>query len=188
MSTSTTVAVRLPGHGRGLQRQERQPIPPVAARRPAAFHGRLVRDRQHSRRFPNAMPTTRSSRTRCVPDGRDRRPRSAIRKGSFDAPVKTHASGRHRAGRERQRDLGHAVHLADQGRVRDRRTWTPDYSQTIIGRSDRDYAWVMARTPTISEADYAGNLQRLRDLGYSLEKLRKVPQTPAERNETDAAR
>ena len=51
-----------------------------------------------------------------------------------------------------------------------------DYRQTIIGRSKRDYAWVMARTPTISEAEYAHLQQKLRDLGYSLEGLRRVPQ------------
>jgi apolipoprotein D and lipocalin family protein len=52
----------------------------------------------------------------------------------------------------------------------------PDYSRTIVGRSDRDYAWIMARTPTISESDYAAALARLVDLGYSLDDLRKVPQ------------
>ena len=50
-----------------------------------------------------------------------------------------------------------------------------DYSQTIIGRSARDYVWVMSRTPRISEADYAAHLQRLRDLGYDLAGLRVVP-------------
>jgi len=51
-----------------------------------------------------------------------------------------------------------------------------DYSQTIIGRSARDYVWIMARTPTISEADYAAHLERLTALGYDVSKLRKVPQ------------
>lgn len=51
-----------------------------------------------------------------------------------------------------------------------------DYTQTIVGRSKRDYVWIMARTPTISEQDYQQHLQRLRELGYSLEGLRKVPQ------------
>ena len=50
-----------------------------------------------------------------------------------------------------------------------------DYAQTIIGRSARDYAWMMARTPTISDADYAANLQRLVDLGYDPLKVRRVP-------------
>jgi apolipoprotein D and lipocalin family protein len=53
-----------------------------------------------------------------------------------------------------------------------------DYSQTIIARSARDYAWIMARTPTISDADYAHNLQRLTDLGYDINRVRRVPQSP----------
>ena len=30
-----------------------------------------------------------------------------------------------------------------------------NYEQTIIGRNARDYVWVMARTPQISDADYS---------------------------------
>lgn len=55
---------------------------------------------------------------------------------------------------------------------------TDDYSLTIIGRSDRDYAWVMARTPEISDEDYAACKERLRGFGYSLDALRRVPQPP----------
>lgn len=53
-----------------------------------------------------------------------------------------------------------------------------DYSQVIIGRSARDYVWLMARTPTISDTDYARNLGRIRDLGYDVSHLRQVPQSP----------
>ena len=52
-----------------------------------------------------------------------------------------------------------------------------DYSQTIIGRSARDYAWVMARTPSISEEDYGRHLQRLSALGYQVSLVRRVPQS-----------
>ena len=51
-----------------------------------------------------------------------------------------------------------------------------DYSQTIIGRSARDYAWIMARTPQISDADYAAHVERLKTLGYDTSKLMRVPQ------------
>ena len=51
-----------------------------------------------------------------------------------------------------------------------------DYTRTIVARSDRDYAWIMARTPTISDADYAALVDRLKALGYDTAKLRKVPQ------------
>ena len=52
----------------------------------------------------------------------------------------------------------------------------PDYSQTIIGRTKRDYVWIMARTPQIPEVDYQRLLKELSDQGYDLTKLRKVPQ------------
>lgn len=98
-----------------------------------------------------------------------------FRKGSFDAPLKVmHPVGR--------------VVPGTRNAVWDMQVFWPikaeyvivglndDYSQTIIGRSKRDYAWVMARTPTISEQDYQAALNKLKALGYSLDKLRKVPQ------------
>jgi len=51
-----------------------------------------------------------------------------------------------------------------------------DYSQTIIARNKRDYVWVLARTPTISAADYNALTERIGSLGYDLSKLRPVPQ------------
>lgn len=50
-----------------------------------------------------------------------------------------------------------------------------DYGQTVIGRSKRDYVWIMARTPSIPEDDYDRILAFLKDEGYTLENLRKVP-------------
>jgi len=51
-----------------------------------------------------------------------------------------------------------------------------DYGLTIIGRSKRDYAWIMARTPSIPEPAYEAAVTRLKALGYSVENLRRVPQ------------
>jgi apolipoprotein D and lipocalin family protein len=51
-----------------------------------------------------------------------------------------------------------------------------DYSQTIIGRNKRDYAWIMARTPTISREDFFERVRLLREQGYDTEKLKVVPQ------------
>jgi len=51
-----------------------------------------------------------------------------------------------------------------------------DYSQTIIGRNKRDYAWIMARTPTISREDFFEHVKLLREQGYDTEKLKVVPQ------------
>lgn len=50
------------------------------------------------------------------------------------------------------------------------------YNQTIIGRIQRDYVWLMARTPQVSEADYQRFLQLIAEEGYDVSKLRKVPQ------------
>lgn len=52
----------------------------------------------------------------------------------------------------------------------------PDYSQTVIARSKRDYVWIMARTPQIPDADYQRLLTELTNQGYDINKLRKVPQ------------
>lgn len=51
-----------------------------------------------------------------------------------------------------------------------------DYTQTIIGRSALDYVWLMARTPSISEQDYQHLLNVIKDLGYDISKVQKVPQ------------
>jgi apolipoprotein D and lipocalin family protein len=56
-----------------------------------------------------------------------------------------------------------------------------DYSQTIIGRSKRDYVWVMARSPQIPEAEYQHLVQVIANLGYDTGKLRKVPQQWSEK-------
>ncbi len=50
-----------------------------------------------------------------------------------------------------------------------------DYTQTIIARNARDYVWIMARSPKISDADYTRLTQLISDMGYDMSKLRKVP-------------
>ena len=52
----------------------------------------------------------------------------------------------------------------------------PEYSQTIIGRSQRDYVWIMARTPQIPEADLQSMLSLLADEGYDIARIQRVPQ------------
>ena len=51
-----------------------------------------------------------------------------------------------------------------------------DYSQTIIGRSKRDYVWIMAHSPSIYEADHQLMLNLLVDAGYDISRVEKVPQ------------
>jgi apolipoprotein D and lipocalin family protein len=47
---------------------------------------------------------------------------------------------------------------------------------TIVGVPDRKYAWIMARTKTISEARYAELVKELERSGHDISKLRRVPQ------------
>ncbi len=51
-----------------------------------------------------------------------------------------------------------------------------DYSAVIIGRTARDYVWIMARTPKVSAAEYDSLVKRVVAMGYDTGKLRKVPQ------------
>ena len=51
----------------------------------------------------------------------------------------------------------------------------PSYEYTIVGRSKRDYVWIMARSAEVSEARYADLVQRVRELGYDTTALRRVP-------------
>ena len=51
-----------------------------------------------------------------------------------------------------------------------------DYTQTIIGRNKRDHVWIMARTPTIPDADYRELLERVEAMGYDPGEIEPVPQ------------
>ena len=51
-----------------------------------------------------------------------------------------------------------------------------DYTQTIVGRQKRDYAWIMARTPAIPNGDYFQRVKLLREEGYDTSRLKLVPQ------------
>lgn len=96
------------------------------------------------------------------------------RKGAFDGPLKT---------------------ITARGFITDRATnatwgmrfiWpikaeylitylTDDYSQTVVGRTKRDYVWIMARTPEIPADDYARIVDMLAAQGYDTSRLIKVP-------------
>ena len=50
-----------------------------------------------------------------------------------------------------------------------------NYQRTIIARNARDYVWIMARTPQMSDADYQALVNLVKGWGYDTSKLRKVP-------------
>lgn len=51
-----------------------------------------------------------------------------------------------------------------------------DYSITVIGRTKRDYVWIMAREPAISDEEFGLIINFLQDQGYDISKVKKVPQ------------
>lgn len=52
----------------------------------------------------------------------------------------------------------------------------PGYTRTIIARSKRDHVWIMARTPELPATQYEQLEQRVRELGYDVAELQRVPQ------------
>ncbi len=57
----------------------------------------------------------------------------------------------------------------------------PDYSHAIVGRSKRDYVWLMARSPQMSKEALRAAIHRIGALGYDITKLRMVPQSARQR-------
>ena len=47
-----------------------------------------------------------------------------------------------------------------------------DYQTTIIGRTKRDFVWVMARTPAIDPETFATLMTTVQTLGYDLSQIR----------------
>ncbi|NIS90668.1 MAG: hypothetical protein GTN98_11430 [Woeseiaceae bacterium] len=51
-----------------------------------------------------------------------------------------------------------------------------DYSMTVVARDARDYVWIMAREPEISDQDYDELVAFVASIGYDTTKLQRVPQ------------
>ena len=96
-------------------------------------------------------------------------------KGAFDGPLKTY------------KPRGFIVNSATNSTLGMQFNWpikaeylstylTDDYSQTVVARNKRDYVWIMARKPEVSEADYIRIVEMLAAQGYDTSKLIKVPQ------------
>ncbi|MBT8047607.1 MAG: hypothetical protein HKN57_11370 [Xanthomonadales bacterium] len=52
----------------------------------------------------------------------------------------------------------------------------PEYSITIIGRNKRDYVWLMARSPEMSDREFRDAVQFIADSGYDTSELQRIPQ------------
>ena len=53
-----------------------------------------------------------------------------------------------------------------------------DYQWSMVGHPTRNYAWIMARNPTMDDELYQSLLARFEALGYDSTRLLKVPQLP----------
>ena len=51
-----------------------------------------------------------------------------------------------------------------------------DYERTIIGRSRRDYVWLMARKPELTAGEYQEMLDAAAAAGYDVSRIQRVPQ------------
>jgi len=51
-----------------------------------------------------------------------------------------------------------------------------DYSQTVIARQKRDFVWIMAKSPSMSDDDYNKLVAFVAELGYDTTKLLRIPQ------------
>jgi apolipoprotein D and lipocalin family protein len=112
--------------------------------------------------------------------GEDGRVRTtfSFRKGAFDAPLQT------------MEPVGTVVSGTNNAVWGMQFVWPikaefvivdldPRYSRTIVGRSKRDYVWLMARTPQLPGPELDAAIARIRELGYDTSKLRMVPQSGA---------
>lgn len=98
-----------------------------------------------------------------------------FRKGSFDGPLKRFEPRGFVLDRTSNAVWGmrfiwpikadyRIVHLSQDGGV------------TAIGREKRDFVWIMARRPEISETQYQDLLMMLEGQGYDVRRIQKVPQ------------
>ncbi|MCF7981125.1 MAG: lipocalin family protein [Pseudomonadales bacterium] len=50
------------------------------------------------------------------------------------------------------------------------------YTKTVIGREARDYVWLMARNPKLTDEEYEKIVEYIDSIGYDISKLKRVPQ------------
>ena len=53
----------------------------------------------------------------------------------------------------------------------------PEYRWAVVGSPDRNYLWVLSRTPIMDEREYAQAVDRARANGFDVSRLEKTKQT-----------
>jgi apolipoprotein D and lipocalin family protein len=51
---------------------------------------------------------------------------------------------------------------------------SPDERVAIVGEPSREYLWILAREPTLAEADYRALMEKVRAAGYDPQRLRRA--------------
>jgi apolipoprotein D and lipocalin family protein len=51
---------------------------------------------------------------------------------------------------------------------------SPDYRVVIVGEPSREYLWILARSPTLPDAEYESLMPKVRAAGYDPQRLRRV--------------
>jgi len=54
---------------------------------------------------------------------------------------------------------------------------TPEYSAVLVGSPDREYLWILSRTPTLDSATYARMVQAAKGQGYDISRIERDPDT-----------
>mgnify|MGYP001826395028 CR=1 FL=1 len=105
-----------------------------------------------------------------------------FRKGAYDGPVKTY----HPTGfiKDTESNALWGMQFIWPVKADYRIVYLdPDYSRVVIGREARDYVWLMAREPVMSEPDYQYFVNMVAELGYDTTKMQRVPQRWPEQEE-----
>jgi len=54
----------------------------------------------------------------------------------------------------------------------------PNYEYAVVGHPNRDYLWILSRTPTMDDSTYQAIIDRLKAQHYDTDRLVRMPQKP----------
>jgi apolipoprotein D and lipocalin family protein len=101
--------------------------------------------------------------------------------GSFDGPAKTYESRGFVLDRSTNAVWGQQYVWPVKADYRISYV-SADYTKTVVTREKRDYVWIMARTPTIPDAELARLVEFVGRQGYDVARLQRAPQAGGTRS------